>query len=144
MPFELTNAPSVFQRLMQRVLMGLNPIEGPDFISVYIDDALVFSRTLKEHLDHLARVIKRLHRAGLKLKPSKCFFLRQEVEYLGHIITPSGLRTNPKLVSAVKEFAVPRNLRETRQFLGLCSYYRRFIPQFAKVARPLHSLTRRK
>ena len=79
MPFGLTNAPAVFQRLMQRLLAGLNPASGPDFVAVYINDALVFSQTLEEHLDHLRAVIQRLSEAGLKLKPSKCCFVRQEV-----------------------------------------------------------------
>ena len=72
MPFGLTNAPSVFQRLMQKVLAGLNPEDGPDFVVVYIDDILVFSRTLEEHLEHLRMVIERLEEAQLKLKPVKC------------------------------------------------------------------------
>ena len=143
MPFGLMNAPSVFQRLMQQVLQGLNPEEGPDFVSVYIDDVLVFSHTLTEHLQHLRLVIQRLQKVGLKLKPAKCHFVRQEVEYLGHLITPQGLKPNPKLVAAVQEFPAPCNIREVRQFLGLSSYYRRFIPLFAKTARPLHELTRK-
>lgn len=143
MPFGLTNAPSVFQRLMQRVLMGLNPEEGPDFVAVYIDDFVVFSRTLGEHIDHLCKVIERLQEAGLKLKPSKCEFVREEVEYLGHLITPSGLKPNPKLVDAVRDFPTPENVRALRQFLGLSSYYRRFVPKFARIARPLHNLTRK-
>ena len=77
MPFGLTNAPAVFQRLMQRVLMGLNPSDGEDFVAVYIDDVLVFSHTLEEHLEHLRRVIDRLQQAGLKLKPTKCHFVRE-------------------------------------------------------------------
>ena len=121
MPFGLTNAPSVFQRLMQRVLQGLNPDDGPDFVSVYIDDVLVFSRNLSDHLRHLRLVIQRIQGAGLKLKPLKCNFIRTEVEYLGHVITPQGLKTNPKIVIAVTEFPVPRTVRETRKFLGLCS-----------------------
>ena len=143
MPFGLTNAPSVFQRLMQQVLRDLNPEDGPDFVSVYIDDVLIFSRNLDEHLQHLQLVINRLQNAGLKLKPSKCHFMRKEVEYLGHLVTPQGLKTNPRLISAVKEFPAPQNPRETRQFLGLCSYYRRFIPSFSKIAQPLHTLTKK-
>ena len=88
MPFGLTNAPAVFQRLMQQVLAGLNPEEGPDFVKVYIDDVLVFSPTLGDHLDHLSQVLARIRKAGLKLKPSKCHFIAKEVEYLGHILTP--------------------------------------------------------
>ena len=94
MPFGLCNAPSVFQRLMQRVLMGLNPAESPDFVSVYIDDVLVFSRTLKEHLEHLRLVIQCLAEANLKLKPVKCRFACKEIEYLGHLITQFGLKPN--------------------------------------------------
>ena len=117
MPFGLTNAPLVFQRVMQRVLMGLNPEEGPDFVLVYIDDVhvLVFSRKLEDNLRHLKAVIQRIQEAGLKLKPSKCYFLRMEVEYLGHVITPRGLKTTPKLVAAIREFLTPSNIRETHQ-----------------------------
>ena len=77
MPFGLMNAPSVFQRLMTRVLMGLNPTDDSDFVAVYIDDVLVFSRTLEEHIEQLKLVITRLQEAGLKVKPSKCHFLRE-------------------------------------------------------------------
>ena len=143
MPFGLTNAPAVFQRLMQQVLSGLNPVEGPDFVAVYLDDVLVFSEALDDHLMHLRLVLERIGQAGLKLKPAKCHLVRQEVEYLGHTITPNGLLPNPKLIEAVRDFAVPMSLKETRRFLGLASYYRRFVPRFAKIARPLHQLTRK-
>ena len=102
MPFGLTNAPAVFQRLMQHLMTGLNHAAGPDFVVVYI---LVFSPTLEQHLLHLRAVIKRISEAGLKLKPSKCRFVRSEVEYLGHIITPEGLKPNSKLVEAVREYS---------------------------------------
>ena len=97
----MTNAPAVFQCLMQQALMGLNPEEGPDFLAVYIDDVLVFSRTSEDYLRHLAAVMKWLQEVGLKLKPKKCCFIRQSVEYLGHLITTSGLKPNPTLVQAV-------------------------------------------
>ena len=109
MPFGLTNAPSVFQRLMQKVLAGLNPVSGPDFVSVYIDDMLVFLTTLEEHLQHLEKVISCLSDAGLKLQPAKCHFVCEEANYLGHVITPFGLRTNEGLVVAVKNFPIPVN-----------------------------------
>ena len=92
MPFRLTNTPSVFQRLMHKVLQSQNPAEGPDFVSVYIDDVLAFSSTLGEHLQHLQLVTERLHEVGLKLQPLKCHFIQKEVEYL---VTPTGLKTNP-------------------------------------------------
>jgi hypothetical protein len=122
MPFGLANAPSVFQRLMQKVLAGLNPEGGPDFVSVYIDDILIFSETLEDHLRHLKMVIERLQQCGLKLNLAKCRFCREEVEYLGHIITRHGLKTNPALVAAVKEFPIPKNVQEVRRFLGMTSY----------------------
>ena len=143
MPFGLCNAPAVFQRLMRRVLMGLNPPQGPDFVSVYIDDVLIFSKTLKEHLEHLRQVIQRLLEAGLKLKPGKCHFAKKEVQYLGHVITPWGVKTNPKLVEAVQEFPAPEDVKGLRRFLGMTSYYRKFISNFAKLAEPLHRLTRK-
>ena len=143
MPFGLTNAPAVFQRLMQRLVARLNPAAGPDFVAVYIDDILVFSPTLEQHLCHLRAVIERISGAGLKLKPSKCQFIRNEVEYLGHLITPEGLKPNSKLVEAVQEFPRPSDVSGVRRFLGLASYYRRFIQNFARIAEPLRELTRK-
>ena len=143
MPFGLCNSPAVFQRLMQQVLMGLNPPEAPGFVSVYIDDVLVFSKTLQEHLSHLKLVIQRLQEVGLKLKPEKCKYACKQVEYLGHVISSSGLKPNHKLTAAVCDFPTPRNVKEVRRFLGLTSYYRKFIPGFARVAEPLHRLTRK-
>ena len=141
MPFGLKNAPSVFQRLMQQVLAGVNPDQGPNFVAAYIDDLLVFSSSLQTHLDHLYHVMKRIREVGLKVNPSKCQFIRQEVEYLGHVITPEGLRPNDKLIKAVKEYTLPKNVQELKRFLGLASYYRRFVHQFSRVAQPLHRLT---
>ena len=127
MPFGLTNAPAVFQRLMEKVLRGLNPVDGPDFVRVYIDDVLIFSSSLEEHIDHLTQVIKRIEKAGLKLKPSKCKFVAREVQYLGHLLTPEGLKPNLSTVLAVRDFPQPSNVREVRQFIGLSSFYQRFI-----------------
>ena len=104
MPLGLTNAPDVCQGLMQRVLQGINPVSGPDFISGYIDDMLVFSATLEEHLEHLRQVITRMKNVGLKLQPTKCRFVRKEVRYLGHVITPEGLKPDLRLVEASEDF----------------------------------------
>ena len=123
MPFGLTNAPAVFQRLMQKVLSDLKTDDGRDFAEVYIDDVLIFSETLEEHLQHIRLVLERLKKAGLKLKPAKCHFLRESVEYLGHLITPQGLKPNPTQVKAAVEFPVPESVTNVRQFLGLTSYY---------------------
>ena len=143
MPFGLTNAPAVFQRLVQEVLEGLNPEGGPDFVSAYIDDILVFSRTLEEHMEHLRLVIDRVTKAGLKLNPAKCKFIQREVEYLGHLVTPQGLKTSTRHIEAVERFPVPTTVSGVRQFLGLTSYYRRFVESFAKIASPLHALTKK-
>ena len=121
--------------------MGLNPESGPSFVAAYIDDILVFSNTLEDHLKHLHLVLERLKEVNLKLQPAKCRFARKEVKYLGHILTPDGLKPNPALVSAVQGFPVPMSLKELRRFFGLASYYRRFIPRFASIAQPLHRLT---
>ena len=140
MPFGLKNAPGVFQRLMQRVLMGLNPENGPDFVATYLDDVLIFSTTFEEHLVHLRSVLDRLLEVGLKLKPAKCHFICQSVEYLGHLVTPQGISPNPARVAA---YPTPTSVKEMRQFVGIASYYRRFIKGFAKVAQPLHALTQK-
>ena len=125
MPFGVMNAPAVFQRLMQSVLSGLQ------FVSVYLDDVIVHSATLEENVSNLRIVFERLRTAGLKLKPTKCKFVCDEVEYLGHVITPAGLQPSERnliqpsernLIS-VREFPVPTNLKHLRKFLGLTSHY---------------------
>ena len=141
-PFGLTNAPAIFQWLMQRVLDGVNPEDDPDFTDAYIEDVLVFSRTAEDHVEHLRVVLDRLCKAGLKLKPKKCHFVHQSIEYLGYMITPEGLLPNPHLTEAVSSILVPTNVTEVRQFLGLASHYHRFVKNFAKIASPLHGLTR--
>ena len=143
MPFGLTNAPAVFQRLVNQVLTGLNPESGDVFVAAYIDDIIVFSKTLDDHMKHLGQVMARLVGAGLKLNPAKCHFLRKEVEYLGYVVTPLGLKPSYTHLKAVQDFPVPENVSDVRRFLGLASYYRRFIDSFAKVANPLHNLTKK-
>ena len=141
MPFGLTNAPAVFQRLMQKVLNGLNPEGGKQFVVAYLDDILIFSETLQDHLTHLQKVINRLKSANLKLKPAKCMFMRKELEYFGHVIAAEGLKPNLRITEAVRNFPTPENVPGVRRFLGMASYYRRFIAGFAKIAQPLHQLT---
>ena len=136
MPFGLCNAPATFQRLVQKVLGGL------DFCNVYIDDTIVFSDSVEEHIKHLEQVFSRLKRVGLKLHPNKCKIAYPEVQFLGHVISAEGISPNPDKVNAVRDFKVPINVRMVREFVGLASYYRRFIPDFAKIAGPLHNLTR--
>ena len=137
MPFGLCNAPSTFQRLMQRTLRGMS-----QFCNAYIDDILVFSDTVEEHIEHLRLVFQRLHDVGIKLHPLKCSLGRSMVPYLGHVISAQGIFPDPEKVTAMEKFLTPTNVRLVREFLGLASYYRRFMPNFARVAGLLHMLTR--
>ena len=137
MPFGLCNAPATFQRLLDLVLAGLQW----SHCLVYLDDVIVLGRSFTEHLQNLQAVFKRLRQAGLKLKPSKCSLLQQEVQYLGHIVNREGVSVDPGKVEKVLTWPVPQSVQEVRQFLGFCSYYRRFIPNFADIARPLHRMT---
>ena len=135
MPFGLCNAPGTFQRLMEFVLAGLQW----ETCLVYLDDVIVYGRNFEERLEQLKEVFQRFRQAGLKLKPSKCFLLRNRVPYLGHAISAAGVSTNPAKIEAVEQWAVPSRVTDVRSFLG--SYYRRFIENFAEIASPLHRLT---
>ena len=139
MSFGLTNAPPTFQRLMQRVLHGLDW----KICLVYIDDVIIFSETFQEHLSRLATVFDRLREANLKLKPSKCHFARSSVNFLGFVVSSEGILPDPSKLNAVETFPVPSSVKDIRSFLGLCNYYRRFVKDFAKIASPLNRLTRK-
>ncbi|KAJ8017850.1 hypothetical protein HOLleu_44491 [Holothuria leucospilota] len=136
MPFGLCNAPATFQRLMQSCLGDLF------FKSLlcYLDDVLVYSSTFEDHLIRLSLVFQRFRQNGLKIKPQKCALFRPEVKYLGHLVTRDGVRANPEKVESVKTWPIPTNVKELRSFLGFCSFYRRFVPGFSKIAGPLHNL----
>jgi len=139
MPFGLKNAPATFQRLMDNVLSGLQGNE----LFVYMDDIVIYARSLKEHEVKFNRLMARLREANLKLQPDKCEFLRKEVAYLGHIISEEGVKPDPHKIKAVINFPAPRNPKNIKQFLGLVGYYRRFIPQFSKIAKPLTDLLKK-
>ncbi|GJV78676.1 ty3-gypsy retrotransposon protein [Tanacetum coccineum] len=136
MPFGLTNAPSTFQATMNRLF---SPYLRK-FVIVFFDDILVYSTTLSSHLEHLECVFRCLQEHQFYVKRSKCVFGTGELEYLGHIISARGVQVDPKKVSAVGDWPVPKNQRQVRGFLGLAGYYRRFIRGYASVAAPLTDL----
>jgi hypothetical protein len=139
MPFGLKNAPAAFQRLMYAVLAGLLGLR----CFVYIDDIVIYGATLTEHIRRIIAVLIRLRKYNLKLKPSKCAFLRKEVVYLGHVISEKGISPDPSKLIAVKEFPTPKKLKDIQSFIGLAGYYRKFIENFSKLAKPLTKLTRK-
>lgn len=124
LPFGLCNSPATFQSFMTHVLQGLEW----DISLVYIDDLIIFPRTYDEHLLHLAWVFQCLRQANVTLNPSKCHFVKPEVEYLGHIVL-AGLKPSPSKIHTVTEFPLPSNIMGVKAFLGLCNYYRRFIKE---------------
>ena len=137
MPFGLSNAPGTFERLMETVLRGMQWERAV----LYLDDIIVFSDRVEEHLKRLEEILQRLRAANLMLKPSKCHFFKRQVEFLGHIVSQDGVSTDPHKVEAVKEWPIPRRVRDVRAFLGLTGYYRRFIQNYGEIAKPLHELT---
>ena len=137
MPFGLTGAPSSFQRLMDKLFRDI------PFVTTYIDDVLVHSKTEELHMQHLHEVFRRLKEAGLTLRGKKCHIGRTEVPYLGHVFSATGMAPDQEKVRVVREWPVPSDVTEVRRFLGLASYYRRYIHQFSDIAAPLHSLTQK-
>ncbi|KAL1255505.1 hypothetical protein QQF64_013566 [Cirrhinus molitorella] len=129
-----TNAPSTFQRLMEKCMEDLHLTE----VLVFLDDLIVFSRTPEERL---LKVLTRLREYGLKLSPEKCKFFQTSIRYLGHIISETGVQTDPEKMSALKTWPKPKNLRKLRSFLGFEGYYRRFIQNYSKIVKPLNDLT---
>ncbi|GBG89125.1 hypothetical protein CBR_g48834 [Chara braunii] len=136
MPFGLTNAPATFQAAMT--------IEFRDLLDrsilIYLDDMLVYSRTLDEHIVHLRAVLDRLRLAKYKANLDKCQFAKQELEYLGHYVTPKGIRPLVDKIQAIEDWPEPRCTTDVRSFMGLAGYYQRFIESYSKVAAPLSRL----
>ena len=137
MPFGLCNAPGTFQRLMECVLQGLHW----STCLVYLDDIIIYSRTIEEHLARLAEVFTRLRDANLKIKPSKCHLLQRSVHYLGHVVSGKSVETDATKIECIAQLPTPAGTKELEQFLEMCSYYRRFVKYFAKIAAPLHRLS---
>ena len=137
LPFGLVNAPALFQRAVSLAMQGLTW----QLCLVYMDDIIVYSKTFEDHIAHIEQVFKRLDAAHLHLKAKKCSFGLSEVAYLGHIVSANGIRPNPKKLQAVQEMQPPSTVTGVRCFLGLAGHYRRFVPNFSIIARPLSQLT---
>ncbi|KAI8493132.1 hypothetical protein Bbelb_291360 [Branchiostoma belcheri] len=139
MAFGLTNAPSTFQRLVELLLAGL------DWRTclAYLDDIIVFSRTFQDHLTTLEEVFRRCRAANLKLNAKKCQFARPRVRFLGHVVSKQGIQPDPANTEKVRHWPTPTSTAEVRAFLGLASYYRKFVRNFAHIADPLVALTRK-
>src|SRR2546429_6609778 len=136
MPFGLCNAPATFQRLMHEALGNLIYTKAP----VYLDDIIIHSETFEQHLEDIQEVFDRLRDARLMSKESKCEFCAAEIKFLGHIIGRDGRKVDPNKVEKVKNYLRPENISQLREFLGLASYYRKFIKDFSKKVKSMTKL----
>ena len=135
-PFGLSQAPAYFQLLIDKVLMGCS-----GFAMGYLDDIIIFSKTEEEHLQHLEEIFIRLRKFGLKMKREKCSFFKKHIQYLGHLVSEDGFELLLEKLESIRKMPAPRTAKEVKQFLGLIGYYRKFIPHFADISRPLTKLT---
>ena len=136
-PFGLAQAPAYFQKLINDVLKGCN------FAMGYLDNIIIYSRSEKEHLEHLEEIFTRLKAAGLKLKLEKCCFFKKHIQYLRHLISADGIQPLPEKLESIAKMPAPKNPKEVKQFLGLVGYYRKFVPRFADISRVLTHLTKK-
>ena len=134
--FRLAQAPAYCQELMTGILKDF------PFTIAYLDDIIIFTKTPQEHLSHICMVFKKLKSANLSMKKSKCSFFSKEIQYLGHILSATGIRPIPAKTHAIQHIQPPTTPKQVRAFLGLLGYYRKFIKGFAKIAKPLTLLTR--
>ena len=136
MPLGLCNAPATFQRLMERC-MGAHTLRD---CLIYLDDIIIFSSTFEEHLDPLNAVFKSLEVHNLKLNSAKCEFFKEQVLYLGHVVSADGIQTDPLKIEAVINWPIPKSTKDVRKFLGFSGYFRRFVEGYASIVRPLNDL----
>ena len=134
-PFGLSQAPAYFQLLIDKVLMGCS-----SFAMGYLDDIIIFSKTKEEHLQHLEEIFVRLRKFGLKMKREKCSFFKKHIQYLGHLVSERGFEPLPEKLESIRKMPAPRTAKEVKQFLGLIGYYRKLVPCFADISRPLTKL----
>lgn len=138
LPFGLKISTNSFQRMLSIALAGL---DTEAFL--YVDDIIIFGCSINHHNSNLIKIFQRLRKYNLKVNPTKCNFLRKEVTYLGHLITDEGIKTDPLKYEVIKNYPTPANADEIKRFVAFCNYYRRFIPDFAKTAKPLNTVTKK-
>ncbi|KAG7588696.1 Zinc finger CCHC-type [Arabidopsis suecica] len=137
MPFGLTNAPAAFMKMMNGVFQEFLD----EFVIIFIDDILVYSKDWESHQDHLRAVLERLRKHELFAKLSKCSFWQRSIGFLGHIVSDKGVSVDPEKIKSIKDWPRPKNATEIRSFLGLAGYYRRFVKGFASMSQPMTRLT---
>ena len=138
LPMGLRGSGMTFQKMVTLLMSGMLHTE----VLAYLDDCILFSKSVSQHMDTLAEVLSRLKKANLKLKPRKCNLFQKELVYLGFLVNKTGIRPNPDKVRKIKELAEPTNVREVQRFLGKANYYRKFVPKLAEIAHPLYELTK--
>ena len=129
MPFGLTNAPATFQRTMDMTFSDMI-----DYTDIYVDDIVVYSESVEDHLVLLRKVLQRLREHQLFVKLKKCSFAQSEIEFVGFIVGRKGIRLVPEKRQTISDWPVPKNAKHVRSFLGLCCFYHQFFPQFATIA----------
>lgn len=136
MPFGLAGAPANFQRAMEMCAGDLNLTE----LLIYLDDIISHARTFEEHMERLARLFQKLKEFGLKVSPKKSQICRPEVKYLGHVVGRDGIKADPDKISALRDWPVPKTYKELQTFLGFAGYYRKFVPAYSAMVKPLNDL----
>jgi Reverse transcriptase (RNA-dependent DNA polymerase) len=139
MPFGLCNAPSTFQRCLNFILTGMRHIN----ILCYIDDLIIYSKTWDEHKEALKELFGRLRESNLKVKGTKCQFARGEITYLGHVVSREGVKIDTSQLSVIKDYPSPTTVKEIQKAMGLFNYYRKWIPKFSYLAKPIVELLKK-
>jgi hypothetical protein len=139
MPLGLTKAPATFQVLMNKIFA----VHLIKFVLVFFDDIPIYSKIMEDHISHLQQVLQLPRSNSLSAKRSKCTFSASQVEYLGHVISATGVATDPRKIEAIQTWPIPMSITQLRSFLGVTGYYRRFIRDYDPICRSLHNLKKR-
>jgi hypothetical protein len=138
-PFGLATGAQVLTRLLDKVFGDVKF----QYVYHYLDDLLIYSENYDDHLVHVCEVLERLRAAGLTVKPEKVTFATQEISFLGHLVSPAGVRVDPERTRAIRKFQPPKDVKGISRFIGMVNFYHKFIPDFAKVAAPLNMLRKK-